>query len=465
MRPHSRILLVLSLVATVLLPIAGPAVAGDDRHGPPGGGSPDAVLAWNGTATAAAVACGFTPDGNPVYESRLYAMTHIAIHDALNAIRPVYSGYAYSPDHSQPDASAQAAVAAAAAGVLKPGLQEIDPACSTTLVQQAYDSSLAAIPDGPAKVAGIAVGVAAAAAIIEKRGTDLKVGAPLTQDEQGGFQQGTKPGEWRFTPDRPFAFLPNWGKVPPFTAGIEQFAPRGPYDLDSRAYARDLNEVKNLGGDGVTTPSARTPDQTEIALFWVNSAPLQWNAVARDVTVDRHSRMGLWDTARLFAVLNMALADGYIASWATKFLDPGTRLFWRPVTAIRLADQDGNRFTVADPTWTPLVTTPPIPDYDSGHAVAGAVAAAVLAQFFGDRTRFSVCSVSLPTAGNSCIDPTRGTPTVVHDFRSFSQAATENGLSRIYVGFHFRKAVTDGLRHGGLIGRQAATTLLRPVGR
>jgi hypothetical protein len=155
----------------------------------------------------------------------------------------------------------------------------------------------------------------------------------------------------------------------------------------------------------------------------------------------------------------MAMADGYISSFEVKY----DELFWRPVTAIRLADTDGNDRTQEDKRWLPLVETPPIPDYDSAHAVEGAAAAAVLRSVFGDRTSFSNCSPWLP-AGNSCAGGTGG-QAVVRTFTSFSQAAAENGVSRIYVGFHFRKAVDDGLPHGQKIGNRAVTTAMQPAHR
>ena len=458
MRSPIRILMVLSLAVVATVPVAGQALA-DRGHHDPGPAGPDAVLAWNETATSAAVACGMTPDGNPLYESRLYAMTHIAIYDALNEIRRVYQPYTYDPPGSRPRASADAAVAAASNGVLAPGLAQAAPGCTSTLVADTYRDRLAAIADGPAKSAGIAIGEAAASKINDERAADLTVtGAPLVDP---AFVQGTEPGQWRFTPDRPFAFLPNWGKLTPFTlSDSSQFGPSGPYDVRSPAYARDYNEIKSLGSVNSTT---RTPEQTEIALFWVNSAPLQWNAIARSVATSKGPNMGLWQHARLFAMLNAALADGYIGSFATKYLDPDTKLFWRPVTAIREGNADGNRATTGDPGWTPLRTTPPIPDYDSAHATEGGAAAAVLAAFFGNHTRFSACSISEPAADNTCIDPNNGAPKLVREYRSFSQAAEENALSRIYVGFHFRKAAMDGLRHGRLIGAHAALTAFRPT--
>ena len=453
MRPQVRLMLVMSVAAAVIVPMVGAPVSGAAQAT----SRSDAVLDWNATATRAAVACGFTPDGNPPYESRLYAMTHIAIHDALNEIRPVYRSYSYNPAGSHPHASPDAAVAAAANGALIAGLNELK--CPTALVKDTYQDRVDAIPAGPAKDQGIAIGVAAAASIVHKRAADLTVtGAPTVDPE---FDQGTLPGEWRFTPDSPqVAFLPNWGKVTPFTlADSGQFGPSGPYDVRSSAYARDYNEIKQLGG----VKSRRTPEQTEIALFWVNSAPLQWNAIARSVTADRGAWLGLWGHARLFAVLNAAMADGYIGSFNTKYLDPDTRLFWRPVTAIQLGNSDGNSATKGDPGWKPLRVTPPIPDYDSAHATEGGAAAAVLTAYFGN-ARFAACSVSEPATNNSCVNTGSTGPKLIRHYWSFIQAANENALSRIYVGFHFRKAAMDGNRHGLLIGAHAVATKMRPLG-
>jgi hypothetical protein len=166
-------------------------------------------------------------------------------------------------------------------------------------------------------------------------------------------------------------------------------------------------------------------------------------------------RLDPWQSARLFGLLNMAMADGYIGSFDTKY----HYRYWRPVSAIRAADSDSNPNTIADPTWTPLVTTPPIPDYDSAHAVEGGAAAAVLHRFFGtDRLAFRACSFTLPS-GSTCADA----QPVSRSFPTFTAAAKENGLSRILNGFHFRKAVREGMDHGRRIGQLAATRYLRPT--
>jgi hypothetical protein len=158
----------------------------------------------------------------------------------------------------------------------------------------------------------------------------------------------------------------------------------------------------------------------------------------------------------LFALLNLASADGYIASFYAKYFYK----YWRPITAIRLGEIDGNRDTVGDPTWTPLLETPAIPDYDSGHSVQGGAISEMMRLFFGtDNIAFTTCSTSLP-AGSTCNDPSP----VTRSYTSFSQAAAENGLSRILVGIHFRKAVTEGIEHGGKIAHHTFTQYLRPQG-
>lgn len=443
----TRALLATAIAATALAVVAAPAGA----HRTP---RSDAVSAWNANAGKAAVAACISPGDDPLHEARMYAMTHLAIHDALNAIDRRSRPYAFNAGAKR-GASPDAAVAAAARDVLVALVRQISapfpPACiqaGVASVEADYTAALAAIPDGRHKARGIEVGQAAAVAILALRAADGS-DTPLVVND---FPQGTAPGEYRFTPGTAFAFAPGWGGVTPFVLDdSSQFRPGPPYPVTSRKYAADLNEIKALGGDGVTTPSARTPEQTEIALFWVESSPLQWNRIARTVSAGHDP----WAQARLFALLNMALADGYVSSFETKY----HYSYWRPVTAIRAADADGNPRTSADPTWTPLVTTPPVPDYDSGHAVQGGAAATVLKRFFGtDHVGFTTCSLTLP-AGGTCADPSP----VTRSYATFSAAAQENGISRILVGFHFRKAVVEGIEHGNRIGDLAVDRFLRPV--
>jgi hypothetical protein len=414
----------------------------------------DAVTDWNANAGKAALAACIAPIDNPLHESRMYAMMHVAIHDALNAIERHSRPYAYDVQRNA-GASLDAAVATAARDVLVPLINQIPfpPAClqaAVASVEADYAASLGAVPAGSAKTQGIEIGKASAAAILALRvgdGSDT----PL---QVLAYPQGTNPGEYRFTPGFNFVFAPGWGRVTPFTLNHgSQFRPGPPYKVSSKKYAADFNEVKALGGDNFTTPSTRTPDQTEIGLFWLESSPLTWNRIARSVSASR--RLNLWENARLFGLLNLALADGYIGSWDTKF----HYSFWRPVTAIHTADTDGNPDTLGDPTWTPLQLTYPIPDYDSGHSVQGGTAAQALKEFFGtDNISFTACSLTLP-AGSRCTDASP----VIRTYTGFSQAAEENGLSRILVGIHFRNAVEEGIQHGQKIAKHAVNLFLKPV--
>ena len=417
----------------------------------------DAVTTWNAHAGVAATAACLTPLNNPLHESRIYAMMHVAVHDAVNAIDRRSRPYAFDGE-AEPGASPDAAVAAAARDVLVALIAqlplELHPqACidaGVASVEAAYAAALAAIPGGQAKALGIAVGRAAAAAILGLRANDGAVGPFLNF----ACPQDTQPGEYQCTPGTPFIVFERWEHVVPFVLEhSSQYRPGPPYKVEDKKYTEDFNEIKTLGGDDITTPSARTPDQTEIALFWLESSPLKWNRIARTVSADRG--LDLWENARLFGLLNMALADGYIAMVDSK----NYYNYWRPITAVRTADTDGNPDTTGDPTWTPLVPTPPNQDYVSGHSIEGGAGAEVLKQFFGsDQVSFDDCSESLP-AGSTCSDATP----ILRSYTSFSEAAAENAYSRILVGYHFRKSVEEGIKYGSKIGQRAVNLYLRPV--
>jgi hypothetical protein len=416
----------------------------------------NAVAVWNANAGVAATAACLTPLGDPLHESRMYAMTHVAIHDALNAIDRRARPYTF--EKAEPSASPDAAVAAAARDVLialigQLPLEIVSQSCidaGIASVEANYAAALAAIPGTPAKAQGIAVGQAAAAAILALRAADGAVGPFLNFN----CPQNTDPGEYQCTPGTPFIGFEVWANVTPFVLKDgSQFRPGPPYAVTRKKYTADFNEVKSLGGDGITTPSARTADQTEIALYWLESSPLKWNRIAR--TVSANAKLDLWGNARLFALLNMALADGYIAMKDSK----NYYNYWRPITAIRAGDSDGNPATSGDPDWTPLSQTPPDQDYPSGHSIEGGAGAEVLKQFFGtDQISFQDCSVTLP-AGSTCSDPSP----VLRSYTSFSQAAAENAYSRILVGFHFRNSTQEGNDYGHKIGKRAADLYLRPL--
>ncbi|MEX2149603.1 MAG: vanadium-dependent haloperoxidase [Steroidobacteraceae bacterium] len=428
----------------------------------------DAVTDWNRVAGDAAIAACLSPQFDPLRESRLYAMTHIAIHDALSAIQRRSQPYAYDA-LAAAGSSAEAAVAAAARDVLVAEIARhpfaFAPECAgggLALVEAEYAAALAVIPDGAARTAGIAVGQAAAAAIIDMRAND---GAG-TEFADFTYLPGTEPGEWRFTSGLPpFALAPGWGSVTPFALTHSgQFAPHAPYPVSCsadenanktigscRQYARDLNDVKMYGGAG---DNIRSDDETEIALFWMESSPLSWNRMGREATAG--FGLDLWDNARLYALLNMAMADGYVASLQAKY---GFR-FWRPETAIREAGSDGNPFTSPDPDWTSLTPTPPAPDHESAHAVEGAAAAEVFRRVLGtNHVNIASCSLSLPDPTTRC----GGLNEIRRSFSSFSEAARENGRSRVLVGYHFQNAVDEGLKRGRKIGTEVVTNYLQAV--
>ena len=386
----------------------------------------------------------------------MYAMTHLAIHDAVNAIERRSRPYAFDgtarpgrlPTRRSP--RLRGTCWSRSSSQIPAPFPPTCGAAGVASVEADYAEALAAIPDGPAKTRGDR-GRRGRGRGHPRPASCGRLGHPLVDFD---YPQGTDPGEYRFTPGTPFAFAPGWSEVTPFVLrDSSQFRPGPPYAVTRKKYTADFIEVKRLGGDGVTTPSERTLEETEIARFWVESSPLQWNRIARAVSAD--TGLDLWEQARLFGLLNMALADGYIGRFETKY----HYNYWRPVTAIQTADTDGNPDTEADPSWTPLVPTPPIPDYDSAHSVEGGAAAEVLKRFFGtDDIGFATCSLTLPS-GSTCDDA----EPVLRRYTSFSQAAAENGLSRILVGFHFRKAVEEGIKHGSKIGNRAVTHFLRPA--
>jgi hypothetical protein len=418
--------------------------------------APDAVLMWNENAGEAATAACIAPLDNPLHESRMYAMTHIAIHDALNAIDRRSKPYAYRAT-ADAGTSPDAAVAAASRTVLVTLIGQLplelhSQACIDAGVATAnadYAAALADIPNGPGKTQGVELGQDAAMAILDQRANDGAVGPFLNRN----CPMDTDPGEFQCLPGTPFIPFENWENVTPFVLKrSSQFRPGPPYRVTSKKYTADFNEVKSLGGDGITTRSRRTADQTEIALYWWESSPLKWNRIARTVSVQKG--LDLWENARLFGLLNVALADGYIAMKYTK----NHYNYWRPITAIR-EDDDDNPRTISDPTWTPLRGTPPDQDYASGHSIEGGAGAEVLKQFFGtDHISFEDCSMTLP-AGGTCVDPSP----VIRKFSTFTEAANENAESRILIGFHFRKSVEEGTAYGRKIGMRAVNLNFRLV--
>jgi membrane-associated phospholipid phosphatase len=382
------------------------------------------VTSWN-TFASNLVAANLPP-GPQTYT---LAVTQIAVHDALNAIDPRYKPYAYAG--SARGASADAAVAAAAHDTLAQLVPQ-----AVTAVNAEYDGALSRVSDGGAEQAGIATGHAAAAAILARRHSDDLVAA-ITKPYTPG---PAVPGVYQPTPPLNAVILAGWSDLPPFAlAGAGQFRPTAPPAVKTARYAFDYAEVKTLGSAASTT---RTAEQTKIARFWYDAAAREWNLAAQKGLADRSADDRR--AARTLAVLNISLADAVIATFDTKF----HYNYWRPITAIRGGDSDGNPATRGNANWEPLCATPPFPEYPSTHAATAAAAASALASEVGDRHRFTVTNPS----GES------------RTYKRFSAAAYEEGVSRIYCGIHFRTAMNIGFAMGRQIAHHAGTTLLRPLG-
>ena len=373
----------------------------------------DVVTEWNLTTLQAVAAAGLLPQ----QQQRVATMVHVAVHDAVNSIAARYEAYAVQVSLSA-GASIEAAAAQAAYGVLI----RLLPA-QAAMLNAARSASLSRVPDGPAKEQGLAVGEAVASQVVFLRSTD-------GSDVAGTYTFGSGPGEYQRTPPT-FAnpAIPAWRSVTPFVLKRgSQFRAEGPPSLNSDEWAEEFNETKRLGSiDSIE----RTQEQTTIALCGAEPPLPMWNRVARSVSAERNT--GLIENARLFALLNLAMVDATIAIWDSKY----AYRFWRPVTAIRVADTDGNDSTDADPAWTPLRATPLHPEYPSAHAGVSNAAAKVLTSLFGNNTPFSTSTSTCPVG-------------VVRSYDSFQAMADEIGDSRIYIGFHFRSAV----RHGANLGRQ-----------
>jgi hypothetical protein len=366
--------------------------------------SANVVLEWNQLALHAVGQARLSP----VFVSRDLAITQAAVYDAVVAIDPVFEPY-----HAHITASRGASPEAAAAQAAHDTLTTLFPSQAGT-----FDAALAAdlvgIPPGLA-MQGVAVGHEAAQKMLDWRSTD-------GSDAKVPYTPGSDPWDWQPTPPANLpALAPQWPSVTPFamTSG-SQFRPAPPPALTSAEYAAALNEVKSLGS---ATSTTRTDEQTQIAKFWNDGlgtafAMGYWNRIAEGVATDQG--LNLVQDARLFALVNIATADAIISCWDAKY----AYSLWRPVTAIRAADTDGNPDTAADAGWTPLLVTPNFPSYTSAHSTVSAAAAGVLTDLFGHDYHFTVGADSLPG--------------VTRSFDSFEAAAAEAGRSRIYGGIHYQ---------------------------
>jgi membrane-associated phospholipid phosphatase len=372
------------------------------------------VIAWNQFLLSIVNTAGAQPAN--IQPTRNFAILHAAIYDAVNSIDRSHEPYLISV-RAPRDASETAAADAAA----HTALVGLYPAQRNSLDSD-YAAELAQVPIGPAKDKGIHLGEQVASDLLAIRANDGSNVIPPP------FVTGTNPGDYRPTPPNfPTPVFTTWGAVTPFVLERgDQFRPAPPPALTSDAYAAAINKVQSLGS---ATSTIRTAEQTEIGKFW--NPPIQnfWNQIAQTVARAHHSDLST--TARLFATLNLSFADSAIAFYDAKY----TYRLWRPVTAIRLANTDGNPLTVADPNWLPLSgNTAADPSYPGAHSTISAAGADVLASFYGDHRSFSVTSAALPG--------------VTRSFTSFAAAAQEAGLSRIFSGQHTRLDHVAGLKLG-----------------
>lgn len=414
------------------------ACSKDDTPKPPPSGGDNAkendmVMYWN---EKVATVLGIPMP--PTARARQFAICELAVHDALNSIRPIFQHYAFN--NPMPKADPDAAVASAAYWVIRNlNIQGTFP------IDDWYQESLAKVGEGQAKEEGKELGKLAADAIVEARKNDgfdkVLYAATVPFD-------GTKPGEYRSTLayengslvylDPPLKRVPNWGTVmvPLVVRSNAEFHPEGPYDVTSAKYAADFKEVKMKGGKN----SRRSQDEEALARFWSDNRNVNtWNNITRAVV--KGKAMDAWETARLFALAHIAMLET-----ANVQLNAGYKFyFWRPETAIRLADTDGNKDTEADKDWLPFIDevpntfpTPPVPGYPNIYATYGGAVSAVLKRIFHNATQFSLSSEMLPG--------------VTLNFDNVDQAASSNSLAIIYLGWDFRKSVMDGEAMGRQIG-------------
>ena len=399
----------------------------------PAGWGAELVLVWN-DLTLRAIRYANVP---PPVAVRQMAVVHLAMFDAQDGIERKYKPYLVdrrAPGGCSPEAS----VATAAHHTLRTLFPK-----SADVLDSHYQAMLAAIPNSGAKTNGIQWGRQVATEFLKSQQFD-------GGGQAVGYAYSDKPGYWARTPpnfDKPL--LPGWGRVKPFALpSAAEFRPPQPPALTSSNWAAEYNLVKSIGATNSTT---RTAEQREIALFWADGSgtetpPGHWNKIAQQLA--RRRNYDLLDTARLFAALNMAMADAGVVCWDTKY----AYNWWRPVTAIRAGEKDGNPATEPDSNWWPLINTPPFPEHTSGHSTFSGAAAAVLAELSGsDEFQFTTVSDGLPG--------------VVRRFRRFSDAAREAGLSRIYGGIHFPSANEGGLESGRKVGTFVACEFLQPLGQ
>lgn len=457
-----------------------------------GGSTLSRIIHWNSIAIdASGLDHTPVPPGDPrVFgeqlgpgrSARAMAIVHTAIFDAVNAIEGGYASYTGIPP-AQNNTSVDSAIAQAAHDTLVAMFPSQEAAFDEELTED-----LGNIPNGQAKMRGIALGRQAAEAILELRSNDGSAHAePVLVQNGGDWVTSNLPGRWRQDPISliPLALGGHWGEVNPFVLqSANQFRTPAPPALKSQAYTAAFKEVKRLGGDGIVTPTDRTAEQTHIGIFWAYDGtpslcapPRLYNQIALTVA-DVRNTTNVVDLARLLALINVSMADAGIAAWESKYFYD----YWRPVTGIREADPgtgptgqgDGNASTHGDVTFSPLGApasnlqgpnfTPPFPAYPSGHATFGGALFETLRNFYGtDRIRFTFVSDEFNgvTVGNDG----QVRPFLPRTFNRLSEAEEENGQSRIYLGIHWSFDKTEGIAQGRKVADYVFANAFRRVGQ
>lgn len=417
----SFVLLIPSLIACE--DSKDPSIKGKGEHTY----SNEVLLDWNELLFKVSV-----PVNHPNLIARISAMMHIAMHDALNAIDPQYESYAYQGNYKKADE--KAAVASAAYTVLVNSLPDLKPDFDEML-----NKSLSNIKEGDKKTQGIALGKEAAMKILSIRQND----GAFQVEPIVGVPSSSEPGVYQVVPPFDFVYAPDWKTMEPFALENPKQFRSGSYpSLDSEAYAKDFNEVKEIGRINSTV---RNEDQSASAKFWYEFSEIGWNRIARVVV--KGQKTNLYEAARLFALLNIAMEDAYTSGWDAKFYWN----FWRPYTAIRAAAADGNSNTAVEASWESAEPTPPVPDYPSTHSALGNAAATILTSVLGDKASFTVASATALPEGTT------------RTFTSFMEAADENADSRVMAGIHFRFACEAGQELGNKVGQWTIGNYLRPL--
>jgi hypothetical protein len=380
----------------------------------------DMITDWNAKAEAIAVEKRMPPPPN----ARAMAILHVAMFDAVNAIDRRYSPYALKVTPGK-GLSREAAAAAAAHTVLSVLHPDQQANLDATL-----QASLAPIADGEAKTQGIALGRQAAAEILSLRAKDGSAAAE-------SYRPHTQPGVYVPT------VVPISSTIGAMTPWVmdkgSQFRPAPPPRLDSQTWTDDLNEIREFGG---AKSVKRTPEQADIGRFWFVTGPQAWNPVVRQLVAIK--TLDLVDSARTFALVAMASSDSFVAVFEAKY----HYNFWRPVTAIRNADQTGNPATPRDAAWLPLGDTPMHPEYPCAHCISSSAVGAVLTRLFGD----AIPEVTMVSAT---------APGVTRKWTRIQDYTAEVSLARILAGFHYRFSTKVGEEMGRKIGELTVATQLR----